>query len=121
MPDGRSLAVAGAREDQNRGVALWSAAEGRWDGGDVDRQLLGLSQEGRAVASSPDGRWLTAGSADGVTIWSMPEAEVVATLDHIADIEETDWVTDLAFSPDSRLLGVGRWTGVLELWEVDPS
>jgi len=73
------------------------------------------------VASSPDGRWLTAGSADGVTIWSMPEAEVVATLDHIADIEETDWVTDLAFSPDSRLLGVGRWTGVLELWEVDPS
>jgi WD40 repeat protein len=86
----------------------------------LERQTLGLPQEAKAVAFSPDGQWLAAGSSEGVMLWEMPGQTVMATLNHVAEAEKTDWVTDLAFSPDSTLLVLGRWIGILELWEISP-
>jgi WD40 repeat protein len=119
-PDGQTLAVAGARDGQEQAVALWSASSDGFDGGSVNRQTLGIPKESKAVAFSPDGRWLAAGSAEGVRLWEMPEGALRVTLDHVAEAEETDWVTDMAFSPDGTLLAFGRWTGSLEIWAVGP-
>lgn len=119
-PDGQLLAVAGTHDEWDPVIAIWTASDGNFGASGVDRQTLSLSQEGRAVAFSPDGRWLAAGSSDGIMLWEMPDATLRVTLDHIAASEDTDWVTDLAFSPDSTLLAVGRWTGILELWQIGP-
>jgi WD40 repeat protein len=112
------LAVAGAQDGGAQIIALWSGSADGFDDGSVNRQTLSLPRESKAVAFSPDGRWLAAGSADGVMLWEMPDGALRVTLDHVAEGEEPDWVTDLAFSPDGTLLAFGRWTGVLEVWEI---
>jgi len=113
-PDGELLAVAGARHEWDDVVRVWRVSDG------TVHQDLAMSQDAKAVAFSPDGRWLAAGSSEELTIWEMPEGSVWHTLDHVAQVEESDWITDLAFSPDSTLLAAGRWIGILELWQVTP-
>jgi len=113
-PDGRLLAVAGARSEREHVVKVWTVSNGRLD------KDLELPREAKDVAFSPDGRWLAAGSAAGITLWEMPDGILRATLDHVTEAEETDWVTSVAFSPDSTLLAAGRWIGILELWRLMP-
>jgi len=113
-PDGELLAVAGGQREFDDVVRLWRVADGSID------QELPLAQKGRAVAFSPDGRWLAAGSSEELTLWEMPEGTPWHTLDHMTLSEDPDWITSLAFSPDSALLAAGRWIGVLELWQVEP-
>lgn len=113
-PDSELLAVAGARHERDDVVRLWRVSDGSV------HQDLAIGQDAKAVAFSPDGRWLAAGSSDELTIWEMPEGAVWHTLDHVAQVEGSDWITDLAFSPDSTLLAAGRWIGILELWQVTP-
>ncbi len=113
-PDGELLAVAGARHEQGDVVRLWRVGDGSI------HQELPLSREGKAVAFSPDGRWLAAGSQAELAIWELPTLTLRHTLDHVAQTEETDWITGLAFSPDSTLLAAGRWSGVLDLWRLAP-
>jgi WD40 repeat protein len=53
------------------------------------------------------------GGDDGtVIIWD------IATGEQIASLEQSDWVIDLAVSPDGTILGVARQDGVLTLWDV---
>ncbi len=113
-PDGEFLAVAGGRHEREDVVQLWRVADGSI------HQELPLSQEGKAVAFSPDGRWLAAGSQAELALWELPELALRHTFDHFAQAEETDWITGLDFSPDSTLLAAGRWRGVLELWQLEP-
>lgn len=113
-PDGELLAVAGAREELDHVVRLWSVSDG------TVHMDLAMTQEVRAVAFSPDGRLLAAGSQDEIVFWEMSEGLVWHRLDHVGQAEESDWITDLAFSRDSTLLAAGRWSGILELWQVAP-
>ncbi|MEM7148056.1 MAG: protein kinase, partial [Verrucomicrobiota bacterium] len=71
-----------------------------------------------AIAYSPDGRWLTTGSArDGqIQIWNRETNELVRTI-----VEQGERVLDLTVSPDSRLLaskGMGN-LGRTSIWNLD--
>jgi WD40 repeat protein len=54
-----------------------------------------------AVAFSPDGKFLAAGSYRQVTIWDLASVQPVKTLSNVLGT-----VNDVRFSPDSRLLAV---------------
>ena len=113
-PNSELLAVAGARDERADVVRLWSVSAG------TQHQDLPMTQQARAVAFSPDGRLLAAGSEEELILWEMPGASVRYTVDHVGQLEERDWITDLSFSPDGALLAAGRWIGILELWEAGP-
>ncbi len=113
-PDGEFLAVVGARHERDDVVRLWRVADGSI------HQELSLSQEGKAVVFSSDGRWLAAGSQAELALWELPEFVLRHSFDHVTQSEEPDWITGLDFSPDSTLLAAGRWSGVLELWRLAP-
>jgi hypothetical protein len=70
-----------------------------------------------AVAFSPDGKRLAAGSYGRVTVWEMPAARPVKTLTNVLGA-----VNDVRFSPDGRLLaaagGQPSAKGDLRLYQV---
>lgn len=113
-PDGELLAGSGAAQKFDNILRLWQTQDGSVL---ID---LPVDSETRAVAFSPDGQMLAAGSRNAVVLWQLPEFSLhhVITLD--TEDGETNWVTDLDFSPDSRSLLIGRWNGLLELWQVVP-
>ena len=111
-PDGQLLAGSGATREFNDIIRVWHTSDGS-----VFAELSGDS-EILAVEFSPDGKLLAAGSRQSVTLWELPELTLRHSIAVTPVDGETDWVTDLAFSPDSRSLAVGRWNGMLELWQV---
>jgi WD40 repeat protein len=85
-------------------VKLWDAATGR-----EIRALDGLKYDVYGVAFSPDGQ-IVAAAAKHIVLWNAATGETLRT------IEESGG--ELAFSPDGRLLAVGRGT-TITLWDVD--
>jgi WD40 repeat protein len=113
-PDGRHLAGAGAQVGPDFVARVWQVADGSLVAD------LPLSAESTDVAFSPDGQILAVAARDGVTLWRMPDGTLVHTLEMAPDEEGRTWATSLAFSPDGRRLAVARWSGDLELWQVEP-
>jgi WD40 repeat protein len=69
----------------------------------------------RAVAFSPDGRHLVAGSEDGfATVWDVADGREV----HRLPERHENTALCVAFSPDGRLLVTGSWSGVLRAWDA---
>jgi Tol biopolymer transport system component len=70
-----------------------------------------------AVAFSPDGKWLAAGSYGRVTVWELPSARPTKVLTNVLGA-----VNDVRFSPDGRLLaaagGQPSAKGDLRLYQV---
>ena len=107
-PDGYQLASAGAV------VRLWQ----------VDPPLLTTSLPHaendliRALAYSPDGRWLATGDDDGITyLWDLNSPDPAANpleLDHADDL-----VSSLAFSPDGNWLATGSYDHIVRLWNMN--
>jgi WD40 repeat protein len=107
-PDGRSLAVAGYKEvqilDGSRRPPI--------------ARLSGPSDAVRSVAYSPDGRWLAAaGGAPGrsgeVIVWNTATRHVAHTLKgHL------DYIYQVAFSTDSKLLATSSYDRSITIWEV---
>jgi WD40 repeat protein len=111
-PDGELLAVAGAMEEFTDVVRIWDIADGSV------HAVLAFESQTRTVGFSPDGTFLAAGCGEGVSLWHVSDMTLAYALDFVVDPGESDWVTDLAFSPDSTMLIAGRWNGTLELWRV---
>ena len=114
-PDGQYLAVGGHNVSFDPVVKIYNVADGEqaWVLDEASRPGSGSAP----VAFSPDGTLLAAGAMDGITLWSVPEMTFLAHLE-IEDTEATDWVTALAFSPDSRTLAAGYWNNYALVWQV---
>src|SRR3954470_5030285 len=66
-----------------------------------------------AVAFSPDGRTLAIGGKDGrVTVWDLPRARRLGTLDSAAGP-----VRAMAFTPHGHRLAVGNNSGTVTFWD----
>jgi len=81
----------------------------------------GLSWTIRAVAISPDGRWLMAGSWENdnsVRVWDLGRpATLVGT--PVAEFNFANRAFDVAFSPDSRWAAAGSWDNTVRLLDLE--
>lgn len=107
-PDGGRLAAAGYKQ-----VQLIDAVRG-----EIAGRLSGPSDVVRAVAYSPDGKWLAAAGgaparAGEVVIWNAASGELVHTIKG-----HNDYIYAVAFSPDSTLLATSSYDKLVKLWDV---
>jgi WD40 repeat protein len=68
----------------------------------------------KSLAISPDKKWLASGDDKGaVKLWDMSTGKEVKTFDNNGDPSILNSINDLAFSPDSKKLYIGRSTTLL--------
>ena len=113
--DGQYLAVGGRRHEGQEVIKAIQVSDGSL--AYVLDQYTGGGSGSAPVTYSPDGTLLAAGATDGIYIWSLPDYELLHTIP-IEDTGDSDWVTDLAFSPDSQYLLAGYWNDYAILWQV---
>lgn len=113
--DGQYLAVGGHKQEFDDVIKVFRVADGSlaW----VLNQYSRSGSMAAPVAFSPDGTRLAAGAMDGIYIWALPDYQLLHTIP-IEDTGDVDWVTDLAFSPDSQFLLAGYWNQSAVVWQV---
>jgi len=117
-PDGSTLAAGLCEASVNPGscsrgaVWLWDLANGRHS-----QSLSSFPEEVKAVAYSPDGSTLIAASGDGtIQAFSTVDGRVLLTTTGPAGSIPHS-VSDLALSPDGRVVATGRSNGI-EVWRI---
>lgn len=113
-PDGKLLLSAG-----DDGILVWMLSE------DASQWIPSNMLEGefaplRAVAFSPDGATMAAGSSidDTVLVWNVQAIFGRGYSGGITLASHTDTVSDLVFSPEGSSLVSGSWDGTIRLWDV---
>ncbi|MCK6470997.1 MAG: hypothetical protein L6R28_04555 [Planctomycetes bacterium] len=105
--DGRFLAVGG----QQPIFQLWSVAKKG-----VAFELKGAKVRVTALAFTPDGKFVLAGSLRQIQAWDTASGGCRFTLEpHIG------WVTALAFSSDGTRVASGGQDESIQVWQVVPS
>lgn len=110
-PDGNIMAAA-IKEEYKHLVRLWTS--------DGVMQLADLSipDDYRDMDFSPDGSLLAVASMKAVTIWDISTHALLYTLDQTFAEDDSDSITELAFTADGRHLAVARKNGTLDMWSL---
>ncbi len=130
-PDGKVLAAGAGRKGEplngvpqaNAAVRLWNPQTGQPDGVPLDFPAGKVRRTLIALAFSPDGKTLAAGTdtydlteskqVGELTLWDMTTRKIRL---HLAAHERQTGA--LAFSPDGSLLASGGGDGIIKLWSL---
>jgi WD40 repeat protein len=102
-PDGARLITGSAERD----LRIWDAAK-RTSWTVTNPEPFG------PIAVSPDGDTVALAGATGVHLWSLADQPPT----HRALPRQSDYVLDLAFSPDGEHLATGNSGGSVRIWEL---
>jgi 6-phosphogluconolactonase (cycloisomerase 2 family) len=107
-PDSRVLALGGYKE-----VRLMDAASGK-----ALAKLSGHADEVRALAFSPDGKWLAAAGglparSGEIRIWDVESHQLLRTLEG-----HKDCIYSVAVSPDGKLIASASYDKLIKLWDA---
>lgn len=130
-PDGRTLAAVRRLDGATR-FQLLDAATAEVLADLPHPQMFCLPDptcENHTVFSA-DGRYLAVGGRGGVTIWDGSGRRRLANLpatpggsalpeDSGGALDDHQFVTTVAFSPDARYLAVGTAAGTLQIWQTE--
>src|SRR5262249_35123280 len=106
--DGARLAAL----DGSGGATVFNAATGAV----VARLRLGASHDTKALAYSPDGRWLAGAGADQTTV-CLFDAHTYEPSAQFPGHEE--WIRSVTFSPDGRRLASCSSDRTVRVWQID--
>lgn len=117
-PDGKYIASGSELGLRNGVVFVWQAADGT-----LVYKLSGHTDEVQSVAFSPNGQILASGSRDkSLKLWLIVNGTFVQIGDGAFAQKSlyghTDWIWNIAFSPDSKILSSGSADGTVRLWLV---
>jgi WD40 repeat protein len=112
-PDGQTIAAGGT----SRNVRVWRTSDG------VEEHVLFHPGQVSSLAISPDGSTLATGLCEesdanlqctlgAVWLWDLDSGTVIKKLSDF-----TDWVTDLAYSPDGALIYAGARGGRMIVYD----
>ncbi|MEZ4615542.1 MAG: WD40 repeat domain-containing protein [Caldilineaceae bacterium] len=106
-PDDRLLAIGGTH------IALWNRTTTIITG-----TLRGSNEEIRVLAWHPNGRYLAAGSDDGlITVWDTVEQKVVQTLTEHQRNDGIDNIYGLSWNSDGTRLASAGWESI-RIWDA---
>lgn len=80
------------------------------------RPLYGHRGDVYDVAVSPDGRWIASGGGDVGTALRIWDARTGQLAD--SPVNERQWITSVAFSPDSGMLATGSKGKSVRMWDI---
>lgn len=111
--DSQYLAAAGGGDafDDAWVLRIWNVTDGSLD------HSLPVSRRNEAVAFSPDGTLLAAGDREMITLWSLPDFDLLHQIPN-PEPDDTFYVTNMAFSPDSQHLAAGYSQNFALVWQV---
>lgn len=106
LNDGKTLLSS----SQDKSIRTWMLPEGTSSG-----SLQGHTAAVRFLASSPDGQTLSSFGEDGIRLWSLSDARMIASL---SDAVNRWFRGSFAASADGQILAVANSDGTLRLWSV---
>ncbi|WYZ41041.1 hypothetical protein EsH8_IV_001382 [Colletotrichum jinshuiense] len=109
-PDGRVVVSV-----WSRAVYVWEHEAGRVSSWELNKAR---NNEGWPLAVSPDCRLLACRTEEGMDISDVYSGQVLAEVRTAVGIEGL--VTTAAFSGDGKTMAVGRYNGVVDVWDLAP-
>lgn len=105
-PSGKELSAAGA----DKTVRTWTLGP---QDGTLTQSIVAHDDAVHKIAYTPDGRLLVSTGADRtIKFWDLASGLEARALE-----PQPDWALDLTFSPDAKMLAVGRYDGSVAIYD----